>query len=100
MLSPTCVMAKAYTVTAKSRLASAPDVPTVDEAGLPHFYISVWSAMWAPKGTPHDVIDKLNAAITTALRDEAVRQRLARSWPRGSATRPAGPRGPCRPPEG
>jgi tripartite-type tricarboxylate transporter receptor subunit TctC len=68
---------KAYAVTAKSRLASAPDVPTVDEAGLPHFYISVWSAMWAPKGTPHDVIDKLNAAVANALRDEAVRQRLA-----------------------
>src|SRR5271155_3467638 len=43
---------KAYAVTAKERLASAPDVPTVDEAGLPGFYIAVWTALWAPAGTP------------------------------------------------
>jgi tripartite-type tricarboxylate transporter receptor subunit TctC len=68
---------KAYAVTAKSRLASAPDIPTVDEAGLPGFYISVWSGMWAPKGTPQEVISKLNAAVVDALADKAVQRRLA-----------------------
>jgi tripartite-type tricarboxylate transporter receptor subunit TctC len=68
---------KAYAVTAKSRLASAPDIPTVDEAGLPGFYISVWSGMWAPKGTPQDVVSKLNTAVVAALADKAVQRRLA-----------------------
>jgi tripartite-type tricarboxylate transporter receptor subunit TctC len=67
---------KAYAVTAKVRLASAPDIPTVDEAGLPGFYISVWSGMWAPKGTPPAVISKLNAAIVEALSNPAVQRRL------------------------
>src|SRR5262249_29049193 len=49
------------------RLASAPEIPTVDEAGLPRFYISIWSGMWASKGTPKDVVGKLNAAIVDAL---------------------------------
>ena len=49
---------KAYAVTAKNRLAAAPDIPTVDEAGLPGFYAAPWYAFWAPKGTPRDVIDK------------------------------------------
>jgi tripartite-type tricarboxylate transporter receptor subunit TctC len=64
-------------VTAKSRLASAPDIPTVDEAGLPGFYITVWSGMWAPKGTPQEIISKLNAAVVDALADKAVQRRLA-----------------------
>jgi len=68
---------KAYAVTARRRLASAPDIPTVDEAGLPGFYITVWSGMWAPKGTPQDVISKLNAAVVDALADKAVQGRLA-----------------------
>jgi tripartite-type tricarboxylate transporter receptor subunit TctC len=68
---------KAYAVTAKSRLASAPDIPTVDEAGLPGFYISLWQALWAPKGTPKDVIGKLNAAVADALADPALRQKFA-----------------------
>jgi tripartite-type tricarboxylate transporter receptor subunit TctC len=67
---------KAYAVTAKVRLASAPDIPTVDEAGLPGFYVSVWSGMWAPKGTPPAVIAKLNAAIVDALANPAVQRRL------------------------
>jgi tripartite-type tricarboxylate transporter receptor subunit TctC len=67
---------KAYAVTAKSRSASAPDIPTVDEAGLPGFYISLWYGLWVPKGTPKDVIAKLNAALVEALADPAVRQRL------------------------
>jgi tripartite-type tricarboxylate transporter receptor subunit TctC len=68
---------KAYAVAAASRLAAAPDIPTVDEAGLPGFYISIWHGIWVPKGTPKDVIARLNAAIVSALRDAGVRQRLA-----------------------
>jgi tripartite-type tricarboxylate transporter receptor subunit TctC len=68
---------RAYAVTAKTRLVAAPDIPTVDEAGLPGLYISVWYGVWAPKGTPREIVDKLNAAIVAALADPAVRQRLA-----------------------
>jgi tripartite-type tricarboxylate transporter receptor subunit TctC len=68
---------KAYAVTANTRLASAPVIPTVDEAGLPGFYISVWHALWVPKGTPKNIIATLNAAVVDALADPAVRQRLA-----------------------
>ena len=68
---------KAFAVTAPRRLAAAPDIPTVDEAGLPNFYFSRWHALWAPKGTPHDVIAKLDAAVVAALDDPAVRSRLA-----------------------
>jgi tripartite-type tricarboxylate transporter receptor subunit TctC len=67
---------KAFAVTARSRLAAAPDVPTVDEAGLPGFYFSRWHALWAPKGTPRDVITKLNSAVVGALADPAVSSRL------------------------
>jgi tripartite-type tricarboxylate transporter receptor subunit TctC len=68
---------KAYAVTGKNRLATAPDIPTADEAGLPGFYCSVWNALFAPKGTPKDVIARLNAAAVGALAEPAVRQRLA-----------------------
>ncbi len=68
---------KAYAVTAKNRLAAAPEIPTVDEAGLPGFYSSNWRGLWAPKGTPKGVIAKLNAAVVSALADPTVRQRLA-----------------------
>ena len=68
---------KAYAVTAKARLASAPDIPTVDEAGLPGFYISVWSGMWAPKGTPQEIVSKLNAAVVDALANQTVQRRIA-----------------------
>ena len=68
---------KAFAVTAKTRLAAAPNVPTVDEAGLPGFYFSVWTGLWAPKGTPKDIIGRLNAAVIDALADTAVHQRLA-----------------------
>ena len=67
----------AYAVTAPQRLASAPDVPTVDEAGLPGFHVPIWQGVWAPKGTPKDVIAKLNTAIAGALADPAVQKRLA-----------------------
>ena len=68
---------KAYAVTAKERLPSAPDVPTVDEAGAPGLYISVWYGLWVPKGTPRDIIAKLNAAAVDAMADPTVRSRMA-----------------------
>jgi len=68
---------KAYAVTAKNRLAAAPEIPTVDEAGLPGFYFSVWTAFWAPKGTPKDIVAKLNAAVVESLADPAARARFS-----------------------
>jgi tripartite-type tricarboxylate transporter receptor subunit TctC len=68
---------RAYAVTAKKRIAAAPDIPTADEAGLPGLYTSVWNALWAPKGTPRDAIAKLSAAITTALADPEFQKRVA-----------------------
>jgi tripartite-type tricarboxylate transporter receptor subunit TctC len=68
---------KAYGVTAKTRLLSAPDIPTLDEAGLPGFDISVWHAVWLPKGTPKDIITKVNGAVADALADPKVQSRLA-----------------------
>ena len=67
---------KAYAVTSKNRLTSQPDIPTVDEAGLPNFYMSVWHAFWAPKGTPKEVVNRLNAALVETLADPAVQKRL------------------------
>jgi tripartite-type tricarboxylate transporter receptor subunit TctC len=68
---------KAYAVTDKVRLAAAPDIPTVDEAGVPGLHIAIWHALWMPKGTPKDIIAKLNAAVVEALADAGTRQRLA-----------------------
>jgi tripartite-type tricarboxylate transporter receptor subunit TctC len=68
---------KAFAVTAPIRLSSAPDIPTVDEAGLPGFYASLWHGLWAPARTPANIIGKLNAAVGVALADPGVRARLA-----------------------
>jgi len=68
---------KAYAVMAGTRLPSAPEIPTADEAGLPGFHLSFWQAMWAPKGTPKDMIATLNAAVVAALADPAVRGKFA-----------------------
>ncbi len=68
---------KAYAITAKNPSAAAPDIATVDAAGLPGFYMAVWHGLWAPKGTPADVITKLDAAVVDALADSSVRKRLA-----------------------
>ena len=67
---------KGFAVTAKTRLALAPEIPTVDEAGLPGFYISLWNAIWAPKGTPKEIVARLNAAAVQSLADPKVRQQL------------------------
>jgi tripartite-type tricarboxylate transporter receptor subunit TctC len=67
---------KVFAVTAKTRLETAPDVPTTDEAGLPGFYFSFWHAVWVPKGTPKPIVDKLNAALKATLADPAIRQKL------------------------
>ncbi len=68
---------KVYAVTAKDRIAAAPDIPTTDEAGLAGFYFSVWSGLWVPKGTPSAVIAKLSAAVRESLADPGVQRRLA-----------------------
>src|SRR5436190_6347244 len=68
---------KAYAVTDKIRLPAAPDIPTVDEAGVPGLHIVIWHALWTPKATPKDIIARLNAAVVETLADAGVRQRLA-----------------------
>jgi tripartite-type tricarboxylate transporter receptor subunit TctC len=68
---------KAYAVTSDARLARAPDIPTFSEMGLPSVSHAGWQALFAPKGVPHEVIGKLNAAAVEALADEIVRSRLA-----------------------
>lgn len=69
---------RAYAVTSKTRSAAAPQVPTTAEAGLPGLVMSVWHGIFAPKGTPQPVIDKLNAAVRAALNKPEVRERLAK----------------------
>ena len=68
---------KVYGVTTKKRVASLPNVPTMDEAGLKGFEVSVWHGLYAPKGTPKPVIDKLAKALQAALKDDNVKQRFA-----------------------
>jgi tripartite-type tricarboxylate transporter receptor subunit TctC len=67
---------RAYAIVSDKRLAAAPEIPTVDEAGLPGFYVELWSGIWAPKGTPKSIVARLNSAATDALADPAVRKRL------------------------
>lgn len=67
---------KAYAVLTQKRWFAAPDVPTIDEAGVPGLHFPFWHAIWAPKGTPKDVIAKLNAAVVETLADPGVRQRF------------------------
>ena len=68
---------KAYATTAKTRWWAAPDVPTMEEAGVPGLYASFWHGLWVPKGTSENVIASLNSAVRSALADPAVRQRFA-----------------------
>ncbi|HWX61712.1 tripartite tricarboxylate transporter substrate-binding protein [Bradyrhizobium sp.] len=67
---------KAYAVTARTRLAAAPDIPTVDQAGLPGFYSSTWYSIYAPRRTSKDIVGKLNAAVVDVLADPAMRSRF------------------------
>ncbi|MDE2380555.1 tripartite tricarboxylate transporter substrate binding protein BugD [Bradyrhizobium sp.] len=67
---------RAYAVTDAKRLASAPEIPTTDEAGLKGFHMTLWSGMWVPKGTPKNVVARLNAAAVEALNDPAVKKQM------------------------
>ncbi len=67
---------RGYAITDTKRAASASDIPTADEAGLPGFHMTLWSGLWAPKDTPKDIVAKLNAATVDALNDPAVRAQL------------------------
>lgn len=67
---------RAYAVTDAKRVESAADIPTVDEAGLPGFHMTLWSGLWVPKDTPKEIVSKLNAAAVEALNDPAVRKQL------------------------
>ena len=81
---------KAYAVMAKTRWWAAPDTPTFDEAGVSGLYASFWHGLWAPKGTPKDVIATLHAALVETLADPAVRRRFVDigqgTWPREQQT--------------
>ncbi len=68
---------RAYAVMAAHHLAAAPELPTVDEAGVPGLYVSTWYGLWVPKGTPAAIVARLNAAVVAALADPTVRGRLA-----------------------
>ena len=67
---------KPFAITGHARLASAPNIPTADEAGLPNFFASLWYGLWAPKGTPKDIIARLNATMSRVLADPLVKQRF------------------------
>jgi tripartite-type tricarboxylate transporter receptor subunit TctC len=67
---------RAYAITDSKRVDTARDIPTTDEAGLPGFHMTLWSGLWVPKGTPKDIVAKLNAAAIDALNDPAVRKQL------------------------
>jgi tripartite-type tricarboxylate transporter receptor subunit TctC len=67
---------RAYAVTQPMRLSVAPDVPTVDEGGMPGYYMAVWHGLWVPRGTASPVVARLNAAMVDAAADDGVRKRL------------------------
>jgi len=67
---------KVYAVTAKQRTAAAPDIPTTAEAGFPGIEVAIWHGLWAPKGTPKEIVDKLNAAAIKTLQDPEIRSKL------------------------
>jgi tripartite-type tricarboxylate transporter receptor subunit TctC len=81
---------KAYAVMAKERWWALPDVPSIDEAGTPGLHVAYWHGLWAPKGTPAEIIARLNAAVVHGLADDNVRKRLADQgqdiWPRAMQT--------------
>jgi tripartite-type tricarboxylate transporter receptor subunit TctC len=68
---------RSYAVLSKTRLLQVPEIPTTDEAGTPGFHVSVWSGFWAPKGTPQDIVARINAAVLEAMANPTVQERLA-----------------------
>jgi tripartite-type tricarboxylate transporter receptor subunit TctC len=68
---------RGYAITDDKRASSAPDIPTTDEAGLPGFHMTLWSGLWVPKGTPQEIVAKLNAAAIASLNDPQVRKQFA-----------------------
>ena len=90
---------KALANLSPARSASMPDIPTADETGVPGLYMSGWFGFWAPKGTPKDIIAKLNAATVEALADPAIQKRFYRTGPRRRPARAADPGRPGRVPE-
>ncbi len=91
---------KVYAVTTKKRVPSLPDVPTAAEAGLPNFEVTVWHGLYAPKGTPKAIIDRLDAALKVALKDPTLKQRFADLGTEPVADKPGDPRGAQRAPQG
>ena len=91
---------RAIAVPSKTRMTSLPEVPTTDEAGLPGFYASIWFGMWAPKGTPQDVLDKIHAATVAALKNASVKDKLNSARPADLLARSAIARGVRRLSEG
>jgi tripartite-type tricarboxylate transporter receptor subunit TctC len=84
---------RSFAVTAKTRLPAEPEIPTVDEAGLPGLYVSTWYGLWAPKGTPKDIVVKLNAAVVEAMGEPDLRKRLEEQnaeLPQGAQQMPEG----------
>jgi tripartite-type tricarboxylate transporter receptor subunit TctC len=81
---------KAFAVLSKARWWAAPEVPTMDEAGVPGLHASFWHGLWAPKDTPKEIVAKLNAAVVEALADPTVKRRLKdigqEPWPRDKQT--------------
>jgi putative tricarboxylic transport membrane protein len=77
---------KVYGVTSAKRVPSLPNIPTLQEQGLKNFEVVVWHGLYAPKGTPKPVVDKLNAALKTALQDASFKEALAKL---GSTPAPA-----------
>ena len=67
---------RGYAVTDAKRAEQASDIATTDEAGLPGFHMTLWSGLWVPKGTPREIVTKLNAAAVDALNDPGVRHQL------------------------
>jgi tripartite-type tricarboxylate transporter receptor subunit TctC len=68
---------KLYGVTTRERIKALPDAPTLHEQGLRNFEVVVWHGVYAPKGTPREAIDKVNAAVRAALKDPTVMQRMS-----------------------
>ncbi len=91
---------RAYAITDDKRLSSAPDIPTAAEAGLKGFNMTLWSGLWVPKGTPKEIVTKLNAAAVEALNDPAVKKQLESQGLEMTPQGPAHARSARRPPEG